>query len=275
MSNPTSVARQAGHSTPVEFLGRAGMVCYGVVHLLVAYLGIQVAVTGGSDQQADQKGALKEVAETPFGGFALWVLAIGLFAFALWQATLAISGYNWRNKKRTRIFKRIGAAVRVVISIFVAIAAIGIVTGDSDSGGGGGQTQQTFTAKVLELPAGPFLVGLAALVVLGFGVTGISSGVRRSFMKDLDTTELPAGSQKWVRRLGMIGYIAKGVAVSIIGILLGIAAIEADPGEAGGLDAALRTLAAQPFGPVLLAVVAVGLAAFGVYCFAAARSHRT
>lgn len=269
----TTLARRAERSTPIAGLGRIGMVCYGVVHGLVASLALRIA-TEGSDKPADQSGALEEIAGTTFGGVVLWVLAIGLIAFGVWQALLAVVGYTWRNKKRTRVFKRIGAGVRAVIGFSLGVLSIRLATGDG-GGGGGGEEQKTFTARLLELPTGRFLVILAALIVLGFGIAAIVSGARRSFMKDLDTTELPAGSQQWVRRIGMIGYLAKGVAVGIVGILLGIAALRSNPGQAGGLDAALRTLAGQPFGVFLLVVVALGLAAFGVYCLAAARSHRT
>ena len=93
-------------------------------------------------------------------------------------------------------------------------------------------------------------------------------------MRDLDLGDLPAGTQHWVRRLGVFGYIAKGVTFGIIGVLIGFAALNHDPKEAGGLDAALKTLAAQPFGTVLLCLVALGLAAYGVYCFAAAKAHK-
>ena len=268
----TTLTRQAERSKSVEVLGGAGMVCYGIVHVIVAYLAVRVA-TGSSTQRADQSGALEEVASTPFGDVLLWVLAIGLFAFAVWQLLLAAVGFTWRTKQRTRIVKRLGAAVRAVIGVAIAVLAIKLATGGG--GSDSGQKQKTFTARLLELPAGRFLVGLAALIVIGFAVGAIASGVRRSFMKDLNTAELPSGTQQWVRRLGMIGYIAKGVAVGIVGLLIGIAAVQSNPGKAGGLDAALHALAAQPFGPYLLIVMALGFAAFGVYCFAAARSHRT
>jgi hypothetical protein len=230
-------------------------------------------VTVGSSQPADQSGALEEIAGNSFGGVVLWVLAIGLIAFGVWQALLAAVGYTWRAKKRERIVKRLSALVRAVVGFSISIAAIRLASG-SGQGQSSGQKQKTFTAKLLELPAGRFLVGLAALIVIGFGVAAVVSGVRRSFMKDLNTTELPAGSRQWVRRLGMIGYVAKGVAIGIVGVLLGVAALRSNPGQAGGLDAALRTLAAQPFGSFLLIAVAVGVAAFGIYCFAAARAHR-
>jgi Domain of Unknown Function (DUF1206) len=265
----TAVGR-AERSTTVNTLGRAGMVCYGIVHVLVAYLAVRIAV-GGGGQQADQKGALEEIA-TPFGGALLWVLAVGLFAFAGWQSLLAVVGYRWRPEKRKRVTKRLGAAIRVVVGISLTVLAIRLAVGERAEDPN--QRQQTFAAKLLSLPDGRILVGLLALVVIGYGVAGIVSGAKRSFMKDLDTAQLPAGSQRLVRRLGMVGYLAKGVAIGIVGVLLGLAALRSDAGAAGGLDAALRTLAGQPFGPVLLVAVAIGFAAFGVYCLAAARSHR-
>lgn len=267
----TRETRRAERSKPVEVLGRIGMVCYGAVHVIVAYLAVRIA-TGSDTQRADQSGALQEIASTSFGGVVLWVLAIGLFTFAVWQLLLAAVGFTWRTKKRTRVLKRLGAVVRAVVGIAIAVAAVKLATGNG--GSDSGEKQKTLTARLLELPAGRFLVGLVALIVIGFGVGAIVSGARRSFMKDLNTTELPHGTQQWVRRLGMIGYIAKGVAIGIVGVLIGIAALQSDPGKAGGLDAALRTLAGQPFGPYLLFAVAIGLAAFGIYCFAAARSHR-
>jgi hypothetical protein len=247
------------------------MVCYGAIHVIVAYLAVRVA-TGSGTQRADQSGALEEIASTSFGGVVLWVLAIGLFAFAVWQLLLAAVGFTWRTKQRTRIAKRLGAAVRAVIGASIAVLAVKLAAGNG--GSDSGQKQKSVTARLLELPAGRLLVGLAALIVIGFAVGAVASGVRRSFMKDLNTAELPSGTQQWVRRLGMIGYIAKGVAVGIVGVLIGIAALQSNPGKAGGLDAALHTLASQPFGPYLLIAVAAGLAAFGIYCFAAARSHR-
>jgi hypothetical protein len=273
MSNLATTARRVERSAPVAILGRAGMVCYGAVHIIVALLALRIATEGG-DQTADQKGAIEEIAATTFGGVVLWVLAIGLIAFAGWQVLLAAIGYRWRDKKRTRVAKRIGSVIRVVVSVSIAIAAIRMVTGGG-SGEDSNQKQQTFTAKLFELPAGRLLVGAAALILIGYGVATFVSGARQKFMKDLNISELPAGSARWVRRLGMIGYLAKGVAIAIVGVLLGLAAIRSNSAEAGGLDAALRTLAGQPFGPVLLIAVALGFAAFGIYCFAAARSHRT
>jgi hypothetical protein len=267
----STLTRQAERSAPVEIFGRIGMVCYGAVHVIVGYLAVRIATVDGG-QRADQNGALKEIGSTSAGGIVLWVLAIGLFAFAVWQLLLAAVGFTWHIRKRTRIVKRLGACVRAVVGAAIAVLAIKLATGNG--GADSNERSKTFTGRLLELPAGRLLVGLAALIVIGFGIGAIVTGVRQTFMRDLNTFELPAGTQRWVRRLGTIGYAAKGVAIGIVGVLLGIAALQRNAGKAGGLDAALHTLAAQPLGPYLLVAVAVGLAAFGIYCFAAARSHR-
>jgi len=274
MNTASATTTRAKNSATMQVLGRAGMVCYGVVHLLVAYLALRVAF-GDTAQQADQKGAIQEVGSSGFGGVLLWVLGIGLFAFGLWQLLMAAKGFGWVAKKGKRTRRRIGAAARGVIGIALGATAIGYVLGSASSSGSGNDQQQTWTAKVLAWPAGPFLVGVVALVIIGVAIGIAARGIRKSFVHDLDMTDLPWGTQQWVRRLGVFGYVAKGVTFGIIGVLIGFAALNHDPKEAGGLDAALKTLAGQPFGTAALIVVAIGLAAYGVYCFAAAKAQRS
>lgn len=249
------------------------MMCYGLVHIIVAYLAVRVAF-GDSGEQADQKGALQEIGGSSFGAVVLWVLTIGLVAYGLWQFMMAAFGYGWVTKKGKRTRRRIASVARGIIGV-----SLGIYAGRLASGSGGGESgnegQQEWTAKLMSLPAGRVLVGIVALVVIGVAIAEIRRGIKKSFEQDLDMQDLPTGSQQWVRRLGMIGYIAKGVVLGIVGILLGVAAFQSQPEEAGGLDRALKTLAAQPFGTVALVIVAIGLAAFGVYCFAAARAHKS
>lgn len=267
-------ARRAKNNKVTQGLGRAGMVCYGIIHIIVAYLAVRVAF-GNSGEQADQKGAVQEVGSGTGGAVVLWVLAIGLVAYGIWQAMQAAMGYHWVTKKSKRTRRRVGAAVKAVIGVALGIYAGRLVSGSGSGSGSGDQQQQEFTAKLLSLPAGQVLVGIVAAIVIGVAVGQVRKGMKKSFLDDLDMHDLPSGTQQWVRRLGVFGYIAKGVVIGIVGVLLGIAAFNADSREAGGLDRALKTLAAQPFGTVALAIVGIGLAAFGVYCFAAARAHKS
>ncbi|UJW33296.1 DUF1206 domain-containing protein [Saccharothrix sp. AJ9571] len=266
-------ATEARQSKPVQVLGRVGMACYGVVHLIIAYLAIRIVASGGG-QEADGRGAITEIGSTGFGGFLLWVVAAGLIAYGLWQALMAINGYQWIDKERRRTMKRVASAARCVMGISLGVYAIQLAAGSGKQGGSGDQQQQEFTAKLLALPAGPFLVGVLAVVVLGVAVSSALKGIRKTFLDDLDFSSLPSGTRRWVERLGRVGYLAKSVVFGVVGVLIGYAAFTHDPGQAGGLDAALRTLADQPFGPVLLIAVAAGFAAFGAYCFGAAWAHR-
>ena len=83
---------------------------------------------------------------------------------------------------------------------------------------------------------------------------------------------MPAGTLGTVTvGLGVAGYIAKGIAVGVVGILVIVAGFTVDPSQSTGLDGALRSLAALPFGVVILVLVGLGLIAYGVYCFFRAR----
>ncbi|HEX8869276.1 MAG TPA: DUF1206 domain-containing protein, partial [Lentzea sp.] len=237
-------------------------VLYGIVHVLVAWLAIQVAF--GDSEQADSKGAVSDIAQA--GAWVLWTLAIGLAFFALWQLLLACVGYTYVQKKRKRISKRIGSAARAITALGIAFGAVKYAT--SGSAGDQNQQQQELTAQVLAWPGGQFIVGAIAIgVIITAGVI-VYKGIKKSFEKDLDMTRAPS----WIEPVGRIGWIGKGVAYGVIGVLIGLAAINADPKQAGGMDKALKTLAAQPYGMFLLSAVAIGIAAFGVYCFVAARA---
>ena len=61
--------------------------------------------------------------------------------------------------------------------------------------------------------------------------------------------------------------------IDIIGLFVA-AAWHADESEATGLDGAMRTLKEGPAGPLLLALVALGFVAYGVYSFVRARYGR-
>jgi hypothetical protein len=249
-----------------QVLGRFGMACYGLVHVLVAWLAVQVVF--GDSEQTDQKGAVGALAETPLGPVLLWALGIGLLAYALWQFLLAATGFGWIGKKHRRITRKAGAAARGVVGVGLGVYSIELAAGTGGGGGSSNEQSQEWTAKLMALPAGRILVVIAALVIIGIGVAAIRRGIKKSFLEDLNS---PPDAAK---TLGTLGYCAKGVAYGVIGILVGIAAMDSDSAKAGGLDAALKTLQAQPFGQILLFAVAIGFAAFGVYCFVAARAHK-
>lgn len=252
----------------IELLGRVGLVGYGLVHVLVGVLAVQVAVTGGG--QADQQGAVATLAAQPLGFVVIAVGVLGLAAFAVWQGVAAATGFRWASGW-ARTQRRIAAGAKAVGVL--TVAAIGVrllVTGSSGSSSGGSRAT---TADLLALPGGQLLVGLVALVVLVVAGATAWTGLTRDFAEDLDFSRLPAALRRPVRWLGVAGHALRAIAFAVMGVLFGVAAVRTDPGAAGGLDAALKTLAAQPYGPVLLLVVALGFVAFGLFSLAEARAR--
>jgi hypothetical protein len=265
-------ARQAGDSDALENLARVGLIAYGVVHLLVAWLALQLAWGGGSGESADQSGAMSTVAESPVGKPLLWVIAIGLIALAVWQAAEVLrwrQGWSASGKTRTKALRKSGKAiVKAVIYISLAVLAIRFATG---SGQSSSQSQQETTAGVLGWPGGQFIVGAAGLILIGSGVWHVRKGLKKTFLKQIDTSDASPKALRLVTRLGQVGFPGKGVALALVGGLLCWAAITFDPSKAKGLDGALHTVLELPFGRILLTLVAVGIAAFGAFLFVRAR----
>jgi hypothetical protein len=262
-------AQRATRSKPVEWLTRFGFICYGVLHILIAYLAVEIAF-GGASTEGDQSGAFKKVAEQPFGKVVLIVMVVGLVGLAIWQALLAAVGHRDQRGK-TRVFERIASGARVVVYLALAFTAGKVVAGAPASSAG---SQQNATQGVMSKPAGVWLVALAGVVVLAVGVGMAWYGLTRKFEAKLHTGRMSAATRQAVRRVGQIGYPGKGVAYAIVGVLLIDAAITHDPQESRGLDAALRTLAGKPFGVVALIVIAIGFLAHGVFCFFQSRYRK-
>lgn len=260
-------ARQAANSRPLKLAARGGILAYGITHLIIGGLALQVAF-GQGGEQADQTGAFQALAQQPFGQVLLWLLAVGFVAAALWRLEQAIWGFSYESDRTKLIRKKVTSAVKAVIFVVLAVLA-----GRTASGGGGGGGQQQATAGVFGLPGGQWLVGLAGVVVLVVGVVKVYEGYKKKFLEDMSAPS-DHRARRVLERVGQVGNMAKGVAIGLIGILLAVAAIQRRPDEATGLDAALKGLAAQPYGPYLLIAVAIGLVAYGVFCFFDARYHR-
>jgi hypothetical protein len=260
-------ARHAANSGPVKVGARVGIGAYGVTHVLIALLALQVAF-GDRGERADQTGAFQGLSQQPFGQVLLWVLVVGFVAVALWRLGQAIWGFAYESDRTKKVRKRLTSAGNAVV--FVVLAVLAATTAAGGGGGGGGQGA---TAGVLGLPGGQFIVGAVGIGIFVVGVVKIVEGAKKKFLEDMNVP-MDRAKRATLERTGQVGSVAKGITIALIGVLVAIAAIRFRPEEASGLDVALKTLAAQPFGPYLLVVIAIGLGAYGVFCFFDARYHR-
>jgi len=250
-------------------LARSGYAASGVVHLLLGYLAVRLAFGSTPGGSADQDGVFQELASAPGGAALLWAVTVGFGALALWQLVEAILGVPGADAAK-QAAARGKAAAKAVLYGVLAGTAVRYAQGGS---GGGGNQQESLTADLMKTPAGRWAVALVGLVIVGVGVFHVVKGWRKKFLDDLQGTGGGAVGTAVVR-LGQVGYIAKGVALGVLGGLFVAAAWTSDAEKAGGLDDALRTIRDQPFGTVLLLVTGVGIAAYGAYSFARARYAR-
>ncbi|MDO9398837.1 MAG: DUF1206 domain-containing protein [Herbiconiux sp.] len=268
MTNPAkSAARDVSQSRVFHVLARSGYAMNGLLHVLIGGIAIGVALNGRSSDQADQSGALKQVAETPGGLFVLWIAVVGLFALGLWQVVRAVLAHDPDAKKKWG--KRASEAGKGVVYFAIGGTALVFALGgrtDSSS------SSRTLSARLLETPGGVFLLVAIGLAVFGAGVGFVSIGIRRTFRKLI---RVPAGQAgRAVVTLGVVGYIAKGIALGVVGILFVVAAVLVDPEQASGLDGALTALTQLPFGVVILVAVGLGLIAYGLFLGARTRLAR-
>ena len=267
------VREGAAEASPwIEGLGRFGYVAKGVVYLIIGGLAVQAALGQGGGT-TDQRGALAHIAGGPFGRSALVAVAIGLLGYALWQAVRAALDTERKGADGKGMLARAMYAGVALVYVGLAYSALRIAMGVS-SGQGSTEKTQDWTAWLLGQPLGPWLVGLAGVAFVANGLYQFYRAFKSNLTEDLRLTDVGAEHREWVTRLGRAGYAARGVAFAMIGAFLVSAAIHHNPEEARGLDGALATLAGQPFGPYLLFLVAVGLAAYGIFALVEARYRR-
>jgi Domain of Unknown Function (DUF1206) len=264
----SGTAKRASDSPAARALARAGLTARGVLYILIGWVAILVAL-GQSSHEADQQGALQLLAGQSYGLVSLWLLGIGFAGYALWRLSEAAFGVTGEGNGAG---PRLKSLVRALIYAFFAYLTFKIISGT----GGGSQTakQQDMTATVMHHPGGRWLVGIVGLAIVIAGLVLVFEGIRRKFLKYLQLSQMSPRTRRIVERLGMIGTAARGAVFALAGVLVIEAAITYQPAKAGGIDKALLTMRNQPFGEVLLILVALGLIIFGVYGLCEARWRR-
>jgi Domain of Unknown Function (DUF1206) len=265
-----ATAGRAARSKPLHGLARAGFLGYGLMHVLMAWLAVQIAL-GRSSTEGDQYGAFGLLDRNTAGRAVLVAVMVGLAAMAVWQIFAARVGHRDREGAR-RAGERIVSGCRAVVYGYLAWLAGKVVFGGASSSAG---RQERATAGALGSTSGRALVIAIGVVVVAVGVGLAGYGLTRMFEEHLHVEQMRPAVRRLMRWLGVCGYATKGLAYGIVGGLLVTAAVTFDPKHARGLDAALRTLAGQPYGWLLLGLVALGFFAFGLYCAGQARYRQT
>ncbi|MEA2592545.1 MAG: hypothetical protein QOD62_2376 [Actinomycetota bacterium] len=242
----------------VRAFARFGLACRGLVYLATALLAAEIA-DGRPGGPADTSGALESIARQPnkFMGRLLMIgIVVGFAALAALEAMIA-------SRSGESAADRLVAAGKALV--YAGLAGTAVAVALHEPVGGGNKEVVDVTAQVMRAAGGRLLVGAAGV---GFGVGGVVlfvKGVRKSYDREVDLSSAPAAARRIVETLGVVGMTARGAIFTLIGYFVVQAAVTFDPQHAKGIDGVLKSLAAEPFGPLLLAVMAGGLAAFGVF----------
>lgn len=243
-----------------QAVARGGFLMGGLVHVLIGWIAVRLAL-GDSGGSADQTGAMAMIAQAPGGQLVLWAGGLVMGILALWFLLRTWFAARRGHEVKATVVEALRwlgpAAVYAVLSGMVLRFAAG---GGSSSGA---QTQSA-TAGLLGSGPGRALVLLVGAVVIGIGIGFVVVGVTRRFLRQLERSGTRSVGAA-LRITGIVGYVAKGLALAAVGALLGWAAISADPDKATGLDGALTTMAGLPAGVAMLLLIGVGLVLFGVH----------
>lgn len=253
-------ARQVGEHDAVTGAARAGYAVNGVLHLLIGWIALQVAwgLTSGASA-ADQSGALGTLASSGLGRVILWIGVVGYLGLGFWQLGQSLA----RHAEAKDRLKSAGKGI-----VYLALAGTAFVFAKGDSTSSSKQSSDV-TANLMSKPFGTGLVVLVGAALVGVGVYHVVKGWKKKFLRDL--VEHPGTA---VEGLARFGYIAKGIALGIVGVLFWVAALNNDPNQATGLDGALKSLLAVPYGKALLTLIALGFVAYGIYSFVRAKKAR-
>ena len=252
-----------GHNT-IERVARFGYGARGIVYCVIGGLAVLAAI-GQGGRAGDSESALRWVLAGPFGVVLVGLIAAGLLGFAVWRFIESVTDADRRGTSlkgaTVRLAHLLSAAIYTGLAITAASLALGL-------GRKGGDATQDWTAWLLAKPFGLWLVGLIGLGIMGGGVAFLI----KAFKGDVtDRLKLDADHCRWAKPVGQFGYAARGVAFLIIGGFFIAAAWYQASSEVKGLAGAFAALRAQPYGWVLLAIVAAGHFAFGAFGLIQAR----
>lgn len=262
-STVKDVARVAESNQVFQLLARTGVAVVGLLHLLIGVIAITVATSSGREE-VDGSGALHRIAQTPGGLVVLWVVIIGMIALGVWQVVqlFLVPGRSRRRRWGHRVIELGKGAVY----FFIAGLAFTFARGESVSTA---RLTRNFSADLLENPGGAIVLVIIGLVTLVVGVSFVFRGASTNFVEDI---RVPAGAiGRATVALGVFGFVAKGIALAVVGGVFVIAAFTSDTRIASGLDGALTWLLTLPSGGVIPVIVGVGLIAYGVFFVVRAR----
>ncbi len=255
----------------LELASRLGYAARGAVYLTVGVLAMLAAL----DLTPSASGAHEAMALwarwTP--GLLLVALLAGcLLAFSIWRGVQSVFDADRHGHSPRALAIRAGQAVSGLAYGALAVSALELLDGFEDIGEADeSESARTAAAEILALPHGDGLLVTAGLGLVAVGVGNFIQGVGQDFAKHLDGSRALC---RWAVPLARAGYIGRGLATLPLGLFLLRAGWQVRAAEARSWADALDAVEGQPFGSLIVVLIALGLIAFGLFGVVEARYRR-
>lgn len=246
----------------LEPLARLGYASKAFIYLIVGLLASMAAFERGG-RVTDTKGALGVILSQPFGNTVLFVLAAGLGGYALWRLLDAIIDPDRHGTDVKGLVGRMGSVVKAAVYGGLGVEAFRLARGMRASAGTDARVR-VWTAQLLDMPLGEWIVAITGLVIAAYGLWEIVEAARHRDDTRMDLSSIPGGRRGVLLRICRFGVAARAVIIVAAGLFLVRAALQHDPGKAHGIRESVLQLAAGAYGRWILAGIALGLLAYAL-----------
>jgi len=252
----------------LELLERIGYAVRGLLYVVMGFLALRIALAQRGGKATDLSGSLVWLTGNPFGTLVLIVAIIGLAAYSIWGLVRAVYDPLHRGRDKKGIAARLGFLTSAFSYAAIAFFALQILAGQ---GSAAHDSTQKTVSSLLTNPAGGFITEILGVIAIGIGIGQFIEAYRATFKNDLKAAEMSESERNAAIAFGRFGMAARGVTFLVVGWFLIQAGIHHDPHEAHGFGGAFLFLLAQPYGHLLVAVIALGFIALGLHSLACAR----
>lgn len=262
-------AERAARSPWMDRIEAFGFIAKAAIYAMIGLFALQVTF-GDGGAFLDTNQAADKVKVQPFGLLLLALLGTGLACYALWQITLAVLDPGGHERDAKRIAKRVRWAASAIVHGFLALSAFQTLAGLR-----GEDRKSSWLATLLGSPGGTWIMMGIGVAIMGVGAFQFVRAYQASFEKKLETHEMSATERRWTVRVARFGLVARGIVFPIIGWFFIQAGRHANAKEAKGIGAALREIATQRWGSILLPIVAAGLVSYALFMLVSAKYRKT
>ena len=246
-----------------EMAARLGYMARGVVYLSTGFIAL-LAVARLTPHTHSPIRALQAWAQWPLGVVLLWLTGVGLYGFAGWRVLQSVLDADRQGPGAKAWASRVGQALSGLIYGSLAVSVFGIIDTLHDLRHAELEKTSERVAHVMAWPLGPTLVIALGLFIVA---CGLGNAVRACVDNFGSTLKCDARTAAWAQRLARVGYFGRGVAMLPVGFFMLAAGWHERAAEAKGVGGALWAVHGLAGGDLVLALLALGLVAFGAFAF--------